>query len=68
LALLDLLAAARLVFAAVLANVADSARVAFPEDALEVFLEVFLRVFLDIRLPFVAFSGSIIRLLRVVSR
>src|SRR6185437_688328 len=31
-------------------------------------LEEFLRVFLDIRLPFVAFAGSINRLLRVESR
>jgi hypothetical protein len=33
---------------------------------LEGVLEDFLRVFLDIRLPFVAFSGSIIALLRVL--
>jgi hypothetical protein len=33
---------------------------------LEGVLGDFLRVFLDIRLPFVAFSGSIIALLRVV--
>src|SRR6202043_3555297 len=32
------------------------------------FLEDFLRVFLDIRLPFVAFRGSIIGILRVSSR
>jgi hypothetical protein len=31
-------------------------------------LEDFLRVFLDIRLPFVAFSGSIIAPLRVLRR
>ena len=48
----------------VLANRADLPRVTFREEL----LAVFLRVFLDIRLPFVAFSGSIIRLLRVVSR
>jgi hypothetical protein len=77
--LLDLFAVARRAFVAdfladfladvlidvlvgVLADVTDSPRVAFPEDA----LAVFLRVFLDIRLPFVAFSGSIIRPLRVV--
>jgi hypothetical protein len=29
-------------------------------------LEDFLRVFLDIRLPFVAFGGSIIRVLQVL--
>jgi hypothetical protein len=53
----DLFAAARRVFAAgVLADVIDGARVAFPEEV----LEDFLRVFLDIRLPFVAFGGSII--------
>jgi hypothetical protein len=28
----------------------------------------FLRVFLDIRLPFVAFGGSIMEVLRVLSR
>jgi hypothetical protein len=73
LALLGLFAAARRAFAAdvladdladVLADVAVSPRAILPEDA----LAVFLRVFLDIRLPFVAFNGSIIRLLRVVSR
>jgi hypothetical protein len=60
----------------VLADRADLPRVTFPEAVLsleevvclEEVLAVFLRVFLDIRLPFVAFSGSIIRLLRVVSR
>ena len=31
------------------------------------FFSVFLRVFLDIRLPFVAFDGSIIRLLQAMS-
>jgi hypothetical protein len=79
LALFDLFAVARPAFAAdvltndlagdlagdladLLADVADSPRAIFPEDA----LAVFLRVFLDIRLPFVAFSGSIIRLLRVM--
>jgi hypothetical protein len=35
---------------------------AFPDGV----LEDFLRVFLDIRLPFVAFSGSIIAVLRVL--
>jgi hypothetical protein len=43
---------------------ADLPRVTFPEET----LAVFLRVFLDIRLPFVAFSGSIIKLLRVAFR
>ena len=38
-------------------DVADLPRTILPEDA----LAVFLRVFLDIRLPFVAFGGSIIR-------
>jgi hypothetical protein len=42
----------------------DRARVAFPE---EVFGD-FLRVFLDIRLPFVAFSGSTIGISKVASR
>jgi hypothetical protein len=36
---------------------------AFPDDV----FEDFLRVFLDIRLPFVAFGGSIIRQLQAVS-
>jgi hypothetical protein len=36
----------------------------FPDDG----LGDFLRVFLDIRLPFVAFGGSIIGVLRVLSR
>jgi hypothetical protein len=40
-------------------DVFDRARVAFPIGV----LEDFLRVFLDIRLPFVAFSGSTIRIL-----
>jgi hypothetical protein len=40
-------------------DVFDRARVAFPIGV----LEDFLRVFLDIRLPFVAFSGSTIRTL-----
>jgi hypothetical protein len=40
----------------------------FPADALRVIRgEDFLRVFLDIRLPFVAFRGSTIRVLRVSS-
>jgi hypothetical protein len=52
-------AAKRFLAAGVLLDVAA----AFPED---VFGD-FLRVFLDIRLPFVAFGGSIIRLLQAVS-
>jgi hypothetical protein len=40
-------------------DVFDRVRVAFPIGV----LEDFLRVFLDIRLPFVAFSGSTIRIL-----
>ena len=73
LALLGLFAVARRAFAAdvladdladVLADVADSPRAILPEDA----LAVFLRVFLDIRLPFVAFGGSIIGVLRVARR
>jgi hypothetical protein len=64
-------AALRLLVAAVLADAVDLALIAFPEavfpaEALEAVLEDFLRVFLDIRLPFVAFGGSIIRVLRVV--
>jgi hypothetical protein len=58
----------------VFARAADSAR-SFPgADVLELFLEVlgiflgvFLRNFLDIRLPFVAFGGSIMGVLRVLS-
>jgi hypothetical protein len=49
---------------AVLADVPDPARAAFPATV----LGDFLRVFLDIRLPFVAFGGSIIRVLRAVLR
>jgi hypothetical protein len=40
----------------------------FLADVLLDFVEDFLRVFLDIRLPFVAFRGSINRILRVTSR
>jgi hypothetical protein len=59
-----LFAAARRVFAGgVLAEVTDGVRAAFPEDV----LGDFLRVFLDIRLPFVAFGGSTIGELRVLS-
>ena len=42
---------------------AADVRLDFPEEA----LEDFLRVFLDIRLPFVAFRGSTIRVLRILS-
>jgi len=45
----------RVLAAGVLADDFDGARVAFPEGV----LGDFLRVFLDIRLPFVAFGGSI---------
>lgn len=51
----------RAVFAA--AGFAADARPDFPGEA----LEVFLRVFLDIRLPFVAFRGSTIRVLPILS-
>jgi hypothetical protein len=54
--------------ARVLADAFDDVRAAFADAFLRVVLEEFLRVFLDIRLPFVAFGGSIIRLLRVESR
>jgi hypothetical protein len=46
----------RVLAAGVLADDFNGARVAFPEGV----LGDFLRVFLDIRLPFVAFGGSII--------
>jgi hypothetical protein len=63
--LADVIAVARRFFeGAVFADVLDGARAAFPEDA----LGDFLRVFLDIRLPFVAFGGSTIEVLRVLSR
>ncbi|WP_366145881.1 hypothetical protein [Bradyrhizobium sp.] len=45
----------------------DRAPEARPTVALEGFLEVFFWVFLDIRLPFVAFDRSIIRVLQEVS-
>jgi hypothetical protein len=48
--------------AGLLAAVLDWARIAFPAGG----LEDFLRVILDIRLPFVAFGGSIIGVLRAV--
>jgi hypothetical protein len=44
------------------------AAVTFRAGVFEDPLEDFLRVFLDIRLPFVAFGGSTIRVLRVSSR
>jgi hypothetical protein len=63
--LADVLAVARRFFeGAGFADGFDRAEAAFPEDA----LGDFLRVFLDIRLPFVAFGGSIIEVLRVLSR
>jgi hypothetical protein len=63
--LADVLAVARRFFeCAGFADGFDRAEAAFPEDA----LGDFLRVFLDIRLPFVAFGGSIIEVLRVLSR
>ena len=50
------------------ADFADCAReAALRGDAFGGFLGDFLRVFLDIRLPFVAFGGSIMGLLRVMS-
>jgi hypothetical protein len=59
--LLDLLAAGLLVFeGAAFAAFVAPARVAFPADA----LGDFSCVFLDIRLPFVAFRGSIIGVLK----
>ena len=51
---------ARVFEGAVFNDLADRARIAFPAAG----LEDFLRVFLDIRLPFVAFRGSIIEVLR----
>jgi hypothetical protein len=57
----DLVAVALRAFkGAAFAGLADRARIAFPAAG----LEDFLRVFLDIRLPFVAFRGSIIGVLR----
>jgi|SRR5580700_10313486 hypothetical protein len=59
--LLFLVAVAPRVFeGAVFADLADWVRIAFPAED----LEDFLRVFLDIRLPFVAFRGSIIEVSR----
>ena len=57
----DLVAVALRAFeGAAFAGIADRVRIAFPAAG----LEDFLRVFLDIRLPFVAFRGSIIGVLR----
>ena len=59
--LLDLLAVVLRVFEiAVFADFADRARGALAAEG----FGIFLRVFFDIRLPFVAFRGSIIELLR----
>jgi hypothetical protein len=66
----------RALAAGVRAGVFDPPRMAFAGAFLAVVLaaalgdslEDFLRVFLDIRLPFVAFRGSIIRVLRVSSQ
>jgi hypothetical protein len=58
---------ARFLAAGFLVDVAEPARAALPADVLDDFLSVFLRVFLDIRLPFVAFDGSIIGLFQVMS-
>ena len=58
----DLTVAERLLFACfVFAETVDGRRAGLPGGV----LGDFLRVFLDIRLPFVAFGGSIIRLLQV---
>jgi hypothetical protein len=63
--LADVRAVARRFFEdAFFADVFDRAWAAFPEDA----LGDFLRVFLDIRLPFVAFGGSTIEVLRGLSQ
>jgi hypothetical protein len=51
----------------VFARAADLVLTVLEATVLEVFLDVFLRDFLDIRLPFVAFGGSTIRVLRVLS-
>jgi hypothetical protein len=51
----------------VFARTADLVLTVLGVAVLEVFLTVFLRDFLDIRLPFVAFGGSTIGVLRVLS-
>jgi hypothetical protein len=62
--LLDPTVAARPLFACfIFVDVVDGRRVGLREGV----LVDFLRVFLDIRLPFVAFGGSIIRLLQILS-
>jgi hypothetical protein len=58
---------ARFFAAGFLVDAADRAGGALPDAVLEDFLSVFFRVFLDIRLPFVAFDGSIIRLSQAMS-
>jgi hypothetical protein len=64
----DLLAVALRAFAGGdLAALFDAVRAAFAGEVFGDFVGDFLRVFLDIRLPFVAFGGSIIELLRVLS-
>jgi hypothetical protein len=61
--LLDPTVAARLLLACfIFADVVDGRRGGLREGV----LVDFLRVFLDIRLPFVAFGGSIIRLLQIL--
>jgi hypothetical protein len=62
--LVDLLAAGRIFEGGVFANLIDGLRAGWPDDV----LGDFLRVFLDIRLPFVAFSGSIMGYCGVFSR
>jgi hypothetical protein len=63
--LFDLPAAARRIFdGGVFANLIDEPRAGLPDDV----LGDFLRVFLDIRLPFVAFGGSIMGYCGVYSR
>jgi len=63
--LLDLLAAARRIFeGGVFADLIDGPRGGLPDDV----LGDFLRVFLDIRLPFVAFGGSIMGYCGVFSK
>jgi hypothetical protein len=62
--LVDLLAAGRIFEGGVFANLIDGPRAGWPDDV----LGDFLRVFLDIRLPFVAFGGSIMGYCGVFSR
>ena len=58
----DFFAVALRVFTGVLREILAWTRVVLPEEG----LEEFLRVFLDIRLPFVAFGGSIMGVLRAL--